>query len=109
MAQSYFIWWLNQQDLELIDMIDTWFPEYIEQELDSMNGRPLGGRLWINPDLTFKGSDKILSVDPWPDTDFADTLCKNYGGLVIREEDVLDIQHYPGLLTDFYLNIVLSK
>jgi dTDP-4-dehydrorhamnose 3,5-epimerase-like enzyme len=106
------IWWLNQADCEMIEStrfvfpIDnpsyTTIPEYILHQFESLFGRPLRGRLWV--DNIFEAENP--SVDPWPDTVLANILAKNYGGIVIRDEDVEALSHLPGIFTDMKLNRV---
>jgi hypothetical protein len=120
---DYTIWWLDQNCIELsllylknvnlsnIHMAGNYTLshncDYVREELHSMQGRPLRGRLWISKKV--KDNEQqlapYLKVNPWPDTFFAEFLGSNFGGLVLMRPHDTYFKHLPGVMTNFYLEI----
>lgn len=100
--KPYWIWWLSYHDTELIgeeldpEMMPEWLCSLYASRYGIWNGR---GRLW-EPGFVM-GLE--LAVDPWPTTDLSEYLRADYGGLVIRAEDLPLVCRYPGVITDFAL------
>lgn len=97
-----YIWWLNQLQTE--STVDNSalnkLPEYIFNGLQSRIGRAGRGRLWVHESLP------STSVDPWPDTSLAETLGKDYGGIVFKPEHLEIVELFPGIITDLQLNLI---
>lgn len=98
-GEHILIWWLDQRDLEAIDKhgIPTWFPGWLTSEIQSANGLPGRGRLWVADE-----------VGPAPHANFDDevgsaieTRARQCAGIVITRSIVPRLIHMPGFVTDF--------
>lgn len=99
MAKEPLIWWTNQSDAETAAQADmSGFPKYLKAQFDSRYGRGGRGRLW----RAERFGD--FSVDPWPETELADELAGDYGGIVIRAKHRSVVAALPGIITDASLN-----
>lgn len=105
-SMKIYIWWLNQghvlsvcRSLDNDDMPSP-LPAYIQRQVESMNGRPLRGRLWVDNDLG------TVEVNPWPGTSLGRELGANWGGVAFRETDLAMVKREPGIITDLNLNIL---
>jgi hypothetical protein len=74
-------------------------PTYIRNEYRSLLGRAGRGRLWVSEELSLPDDFNIS----WPDTTLAARLADDYGGIVIREEDLRMLAALPGITTDLEL------
>lgn len=102
-TNHYLIWWLNQADCQAIGQeLTAEVPQYLRDQYRSRLGRPGRGRLW-------QSSEAIpddVSVDPWPDTALARVFSGDYGGIVIRPDDLPHVAQLPGVVTDTTLRRV---
>ena len=104
MADKYLIWWTNQNDCERIVPLDTW-PKYLYNEFQSRDGRNGRGRLWC-PDK-FKDAPSGVTIE-WDS--LTNWLCKaasDAGGIVIKADDMAQVQFLPGFVTTFAMELPL--
>lgn len=102
--ENFAIWWLNQRDVNAAKALGAetaaW-PEYIQDEFTSRDGRPGRGRFWGGNIL-----EKETGIDLENLTGITgpyEFICEpenNYGGIVIRLSDVNHIVGWPGFVTD---------
>jgi hypothetical protein len=90
------VWWLNQNDCDAIHEMDGRYPRYLRDQFLSRQGRPGRGRLWAD--------DQFGDVKTeWHVTPLCGLLERQYGGIVIRDEDVELVRELPGIVTDMSL------
>jgi hypothetical protein len=95
------IWWLTQEDCELIGgNLPNVSPEYLKSQYRSRLGRPGRGRLWVDDDEGFG----ITDIE-WPEGDHPIAEhCSYCGGIVMWRKDLDALAILPGLVTDMHLN-----
>lgn len=95
MPTEYLIWWLCDEDIEVIgEKLPHNFPKYLQEQFQSRCGRAGRGRLWAA-----KGMREAVR---WRKTAMARRLM-DYGGIVIDAKNLNLLATLPGIVTDFTL------
>ena len=95
---KYAIWWLSQEACEQVINADHNLPDYIRNELNSRQGRPGRGRLWVPKSIDL---DEIT----WNDEATMASAASSCGGIVIDAVDISHVMFLPGFVTDTRLEI----
>jgi hypothetical protein len=100
---TYYIWWLNQRDCESLGENPP-LKGYLLEEFRSREGRAGRGRLWVSTE--FPEFPSFVQYSPEAEKRLAVLGAGDYGGIVIRPEDLDFCQGTPGLVTDPQANRV---
>lgn len=92
------VWWLDDAAIEIV-LDGNWdMPGYAREQVRSMDGRPLRGRLWAaEPAL-----DVTIDGRLFDETGLGRALGR-MGGVVMYRADVARLVGMPGILTDLEL------
>ena len=96
----FVIWWLTSNEAMLL-VEDPFFiastPAYIQTEVNSRNGRPGRGRLWVTLEwmnLNIDTSDYWIHGKP-----LHTVLGEEYGGIIILKTDFDKVTNMGGIFT----------
>lgn len=102
MAETYLIWWTNQNDCERVVPLDIW-PRYLGEQFESRYGRAGRGRLWV-ADFTPPAPESI-SIEWDEDENWLCKIAHDAGGVVIKARDLHLVAFLPGFVTTFAMEL----
>jgi hypothetical protein len=100
---TFAIWWLSEEECcFVLAHFSFSLPGYILIEVDSMQGRPKRGRLWVPrgfPPVSVAADNPILNTP----------FIGSRGGIVIDRNDAVKLAPLPGYITDAQMKPLIRR
>jgi hypothetical protein len=99
----YYIWWIDQDDCDLVDIFQSRLeelPKYLQDQFWYRNGRAGRGRLWVPDDIP------VPKIE-WDDTSPIASYAERAGGIVFHAKDLPSVKRMiRGRVTDLNMKPV---